>query len=184
MVNKYHLVNPQIDGDFESTLTAKNSIEAANKLYSRLSEHFNNSVPQFYFSIQKGAGKLSHFQVKESRNDNEVSFSIKPYTVDNQNSIDQFQSKLDSYKRSKQDGGKKSKKSHKKSKKHDDSDDEIDSSSSSDYYVRGNTSLNQPIYYWWYDPYLYNIKSVYIPTFYSYVTPLIELAVLPMYPIS
>ena len=54
MVNKYHLVNPYIDGDdFESSTNAKNSNEAANKLYSRISEHFNNSVPVFYFTIQK-----------------------------------------------------------------------------------------------------------------------------------
>lgn len=177
MVNKYHLVNPHIDGDFKSTVTAKNSLEAANKLYSKLSEHFNNSVPQFYFTIQKG-GKYSHFQVKESRNDNEVSFLIKSYTIENEDSIKQFKTKLDNYK-NKQDGGKKSKKS-KKSKKHDDSDDSDDSSSSSDYYIRPNMS-SQPIYSWWYDPFLYNVNSVYIPTFYSYVTPIIELSVLPVY---
>lgn len=185
MVNKYHLVNPHIDGDFESTANAKNSNEAANKLYSRLSEHFNNSVPVFYFTIQKGSsgeGKYYHFQVKENRHNNEVNFSIKPYTVDDESAIQQFESKLENYK-NKQAGGKKSRKAKKASKRHEDSDD-FDSSSSSDYYVRPSTSLSQPIYYWWYDPYVYKIDSVYIPTFYSYVTPLIELAVLPMYPIA
>ena len=43
---------------------------AARKLYKKLSEHFNNSVPKFYFTIQKGGsgkGKFSHFIVKERK---------------------------------------------------------------------------------------------------------------------
>lgn len=180
MVNKYHLVNPHIDGDFESTANAKNSNEAANKLYSKLSEHFNNSVPVFYFTIQKGGGKYYHFQVKEQRSENEVNFSIKSYNVEDESAIQEFETKLENYKNKRQAGGKKSKKS-KKAKKPSSSDDELDSSSSSDYYINSKSNpLSQPFYYWWYDPYVYKIDSVYIPTFYSYVTPLFELAVLPV----
>lgn len=184
MVNKYHLVNPYIDGDFQGSVNARNSYEAANMLYSRLSEHFNNSVPKFYFTIQKGSsteGKYYHFQVKENRKQNEVNFTVKPYTV-NQESETGFQTKLNNYISKKQDGGKKSKKSHKK--KHDDSSDDFSSSESNNYIRSKHNTLSQPFYYWWYDPYLYNINSVYIPTFYSYVTPLIELAVLPMWPLA
>jgi len=41
MVNKYYLVNPQIKGDnFENSVSAKNSIEAANKIYKGLSNNY------------------------------------------------------------------------------------------------------------------------------------------------
>lgn len=187
MVNKYHLVNPYIDGDFEASVTARNSNEAANMLYSRLSEHFNNTVPKFYFTIQKGSsseGKYYHFQVKENRKQNQVNFKISPFEV-NDESITTFKSKLDNYISKKQDGGKKSKKSHKKKREESEDSDSDFSSSESNYYLRSkHNTLSQPFYYWWYDPYLYNINSVYIPTFYSYVTPLIELAVLPMWPLA
>ena len=74
MVNSYVLVNPHIEGNFKSKLKAKNSNEAANIFYKNLSEHFNNSVPKFHFSIQKGSsgdGKYYHFEVKEKMNENQ-----------------------------------------------------------------------------------------------------------------
>ena len=37
------------------------------------------------------------------------------------------------------------------------------------------STINQPIYYWWYDPSLYRLDTYYIPTFYSYVTPIIKI---------
>ena len=56
----------------------------------------------------------------------------------------------------------------------------IDDSSESEYiYKRANKySVTQPFNYWWYDPYLYGLNSVYIPTFYSYTTPYVELALI------
>jgi translation initiation factor 6 (eIF-6) len=55
MVNSYVLVNPHIEGNFKSKIKARNSNEAANIFYKNLSEHFNNFVPKFNFSIQKGS---------------------------------------------------------------------------------------------------------------------------------
>ena len=66
MSNTYVLVNPFIHGEFEHTVKAKNSVEAGKIFYKGLSEHFNNAVPKFYFTIQKGDsgnGKYSHFKV-------------------------------------------------------------------------------------------------------------------------
>lgn len=178
MVNSYVLVNPHIEGKFDTKIKARNSLEAANIFYKNLSEHFNNSVPNFYFSIQKGSsgdGKFSHFKVKENRKENEVTFSISPYQFNGEESamigfsqrLADFKSKMD------QDGGKKRRPKHRKSK--DESDDSDDSDY--DYYRRARSyPINQPIYYWWYDPALYRLDSVYIPTFYSYVTPYIELS--------
>jgi hypothetical protein len=179
------LVNPHIEGNFNSKIKAKNSNEASNIFYKNLSEHFNNSVPLFHFTIQKGAsgnGKYSHFQVKETRSDNEVSFKVKQMNnVGSEEEIKSFKSRLENFKaKFNQDGGKKDKSRRKKHSKKDssESDDSSDwDDSSDDFYRRAKSYLpvNQPIYYWWYDPYLYNLNSLYIPTFYSYVTPYIEL---------
>ena len=182
MVNTYILVNPHIEGNFKSKIKARNSNEASNLFYKNLSEHFNNSVPSFHFSIQKGSsgeGKYYHFQVKEIRENDEVSFNIKPFTIHGeQESIQRFESKLASFKsKFSQDGGKKSKKS--KKSKNDDSDDSSDFDvSEDDIYKRAKSYMpsTQPIYYWWYDPYVYRLDKLYVPTFYSYVTPYIELS--------
>jgi hypothetical protein len=178
MVNSYVLVNPHIEGAFKSKIKAQNSQEAANMLYKSLSEHFNNSIPSFHFSVQKGSsgdGKLYHFEVKESINNKEVTYSISPMTVQGeQQSVERFKKNLSNFKTKFTQGGGK----HRQKKKHSkDKDSSDDSSSDSDFYLKAQKSYNvsQPIYYWWYDPYLYNIDYIYIPTFYSYLAPFIEL---------
>ena len=186
MVNTYLLVNPHIEGNFNSKIKAKNSNEAANMFYKNLSEHFNNSVPKFYFTIQKGSsgeGKYYHFEVKESKSNNEVNFKLNAMKlIEDFENMSSFKSRLDTFKsKFNQDGGKKHKKSHKKSSKSSKSSESSESSnldaSSENFYRRAKQYLpsNQPIYYWWYDPYVYRLDSIYIPTFYSYITPYIEL---------
>ena len=179
MVNSYVLVNPHFEGAFKRSIKAQNSREASNLFYKSLSEHFNNSVPSFHFTIQKGSsgdGKFYHFEVKESRKNKEVTFSINPLTIQGETeSLERFKKNLSNFKsKFSQDGGKHKKKHHKKD---DDSSSSSDSSSDSDFYAKAKKTYNttQPIYYWWYDPYLYNIDYLYVPTFYSYVTPYIEL---------
>jgi len=187
MVNKYQLQNPYLKGNLVKTVKAENSIKAANQLYKNLSEHFNNSLPYFYFTIKKGSskkGKLYHFEVKELKNNNtEVDYEINEYKLGNEEHVENFYEKLNKFKSSfnKEGGSKKHSKKHKKNKK-DKKEDSSDSDSSitsgsSDYYKRVKSYLpvTQPIYYWWYDPYLYNLDRLYIPTFYSYITPYIEL---------
>ena len=180
MTNSYVLVNPYIKGDFKNEIKAENSKKAAQEFYKNLSEHFNNAVPKFYFTIQKGGsgnGKYYHFQTKEKRANDEVKFIIKSYDLKNQD-MDQFKTRLESFKsKFNQDGGKKHHKKH--HKKDSDNSSESSESSSSEYYKQVNTYgtvLNQPIYYWWYDPYVYKLDSLFIPTFYAYVTPTIELS--------
>lgn len=178
MSNTYVLVNPYIQGKFKNEITAKNSVEAGRNFYKALSKHFNNAVPKFYFSIQKGGsgkGKFYHFKVKEQRQEDDVSFTLEPYDVVGGANIENFSKKLENYKnKMAQSGGKKKSKKSKKSK-----DSSEESSDSSDNYKRINTYvpvLNQPINYWWYDPSVYRLDSYYIPTFYAYVTPVIEIA--------
>ena len=176
MSNSYVLVNPYIHGEFKTNIKAKNSAEAAKKFYKDLSEHFNNAVPKFYFTIQKGGsgkGKYYHFKVKENKVKDDVNFTIEPHELlGGDSNLISFNDKLSKIKnRLSQTGGKK-----KKSKKVSESDSE----SSSDYFKRETKYVpvnSQPIYYWWYDPSIYRLESYYIPTFYSYVTPIIQISV-------
>jgi len=187
MSNSYFLVNPYIQGEFKNKIKADNSVEGARQFYKALSEHFNNAVPKFYFTIQKGGsgkGKYYHFKVTEQRKNNNVSFTLESHDIIGNNDIDSFSNRLNEFKNKfAQSGGKKKKsKKSKKSKYVSESESESESeiiSDSSSYndYKKINTlisNVNQPIYYWWYDPSIYKLQSYYIPTFYSYVTPVIE----------
>jgi hypothetical protein len=182
MSNTYVLVNPYVQGKFNNNTKSKNSAEAAKHFYKGLSEHFNNAVPKFYFTIQKGGsgkGKYYHFKVKEQMNDDNVNFTIQPYELIGEADMESFDNKLSKFKNKLlQIGGKKKgKKSSKKASKKSYDDDSSDESS--DDYKRESTILsvgNQPIYYWWYDPSIYRLESYYIPTFYSYITPIVEIS--------
>ena len=181
MTNTYVLVNPYIQGNMKNKIEANNSNIAAKLLYQNLSEHFNNAVPQFNFTIQKGGsgeGKYYHFQTTEVKNKNKVNFTIKSLDVKSSN-LESFKERLSNCKNKIQNGGKKDKKSKKhKKKSKDSSESESDDSSDSDLYIKNISTykslVNQPINYWWYDPYVYNLDSIFVPTFYPYITPLIE----------
>ena len=79
MPNNYKLVNPEIQGQFESDANEKNSSDAANTFYTRMTKTFNNSLPQFHFTVRKGnSDKLYHFKVDERKNkDGLINFVIK-----------------------------------------------------------------------------------------------------------
>jgi hypothetical protein len=187
MVNSYQLVNPHIAGTFDTKIKAKNSKEASNIFYKNLSEHFSNSIPQFFFTIQKGGsgnGKFFHFKAEEERNEDEVSFKISSYELQNENKIDAFKNNLNEIKDKIQGGGKKGRKGRKSSKsrksRKNDSSDSSDSENgylSDDIYSRASSYIpTTPMYYWWYDPSLYDVKRIYIPSFYSYMTPYIQVS--------
>jgi hypothetical protein len=183
MVNTYILVNPHIEGNFKRKIKATNSNEAANILYKSLAEHFNNSVPKFYFSIQKGSsgeGKYYHFQVTENRDNEEVNFNIKPYSIHGEHdAIQKFETKLNNFKNKFHKGGAKKKKQQKQSKQQKDSDSSDFNVSDDELYTQARSYLptTQPIYFWWYDPSVYHLTKLYIPTFYSYVTPYLEISI-------
>ena len=202
MVNTYVLVNPHIEGSFKGKVKAKNSIEAARIIYNSLSEHFNNNIPRFLFTIQKGdsgKGKYYSFKVKEERSENEINFSLQPYNIKNSDSAyKSMEEKIAEHKEKQQEmkGGApkkqnkkntKTTKTTKKSKDDDDSDFKdliTDDDTDFDDSPQGNTKRVQryvpntafPIYSWYYDPYVYRMNSMYIPTFYSYVTPYIQIS--------
>jgi len=188
MSNMYKLVNPYVQGDMKTSLKSKNSITAAKAFYKSLSEHFNNNIPKFYFTIQKGGsgtGKYYHFLVKEVKKDDEVKFNIEAYNPSGPElPIKRFETNLKEFKNKFAQAGGKSKKGKSKSKSKskkslDDSDSDSDfSDSSEEFYRKAQTYqpvVNAPLYYWWYDPQLYNLNSIFVPTFYPYVYPYIEL---------
>ncbi len=187
MVNTYRLVNPSIRGDYKNKIKAKNSVEAAKILYTSLSEHFNNNLPEFCFTIQKGSsgkGKYYSFRTREVRKGEEVKFSIQPYSISNEKkAYKSLEKKLEKFNETMDGGRKKAKRKSKKAKKaesYDDSEDDLFDDDSEDYYVRASSYvpvLNYPIYHFWYDPSLYKLKSFYVPTFYSYVTPIIQVGI-------
>jgi hypothetical protein len=180
MSNLYRLVNPTIQGDMKTSVKSKNSATAARTLYKNLSEHFSNNIPKFHFTIQKGGsgkGKYYHFVVKEMKtNADEVSFNIEPYTIENESYlIGEFEGKLKSFTSKFQKAGGKAKKSSKKSRKSTEDSEFFDSDE--EIYVNAQTYrpiVGSPMYYWWYDSKLYNLKSLYLPTFYPYVLPYVQ----------
>jgi hypothetical protein len=182
MSNKYKLVNPYIKGEFESKIEAKNSVEAAKLFYKNLSEHFNNSVPKFFFTIQKGGsgkGKFYHFQVKEKKTNDNVDYNIKPFEIKGEDgAMKQYLQNFDNFKGRYNGGAKKGSKknSRKNSRKSSRKmEDDEDSSSDSDFFYNEALSYvpvaSQPFNYIYYDPLLYNVETVFFPTFYAYASP-------------
>ncbi len=187
MGNKYKLVNPYIKGEFETKINAKNSLEAAKNFYNNLSEHFNNNVPRFYFTIQKGGsgkGKFYHFEVKEKKVNDSVDYTIKPFEIKGEDeAISQYLENFEHFK-GRFNGGAARKSSRKGSKKGSKrgssrrSPREDDSSDSSDFYREAKSYVpvtSSPFYYMYYDPLLYKVESVFIPAYYAYVSAFSEI---------
>ena len=174
MSNTYRLINPHIEGDMKTKVKAKNSVEAAKILYTNLSEHFNNNLPQFNFTIQKGSsgkGKYYSFKTKEIRNGEDVKFSIKPITISNEKKS--YKNMMKGINKFKDD-------LNKTGGKDDISKADLDEvmDDSSDYYRRAATYvpvINHPINFFFYDPKVYRLKSLFVPTFYSYLSPFITI---------
>ena len=47
MANTYCLLNPHIEGDFQTKIKADNSTKAAKTFYKNLSQQFNNNIHKF-----------------------------------------------------------------------------------------------------------------------------------------
>jgi hypothetical protein len=183
MSNKYKLVNPYIKGEFETKISGKNSLEAAKTFYKNLSEHFSNNVPKFYFTIQKGGsgkGKFYHFEVKEKKVEDSVDFTIKPFEIKGEDeAMKQYLDNFDHFKGRYNGGAKKSRKGSRKSSRRSSrrASDEI-SSESDDFYREAKSyvpTASSPFYYMYYDPLVYKVDSVFVPTYYAYVSAFSEI---------
>lgn len=178
----YKLINPSIEGQLKTTFTAKSELDAANKAWTSVSKYISNNVPKFAFTLENTKdGSLSHFVVKEKLAGKKASFSISKLKLDTDARKDQdFKNRI-----AKQSGGKK----HRKHDGEKDDDSSSSSSSSSDVKLISplspfgfNNWYNTPISYWFYDPYYYNLDSLFIPTFVYPLTPYVEITTLNYYP--
>ena len=118
--------------------------------------------------------------VSESKKANQVNFRITEHKVkDNEKQFKKFKESVKKISKQNQEGGKKSKKDK---EKYDDFDDDDDDDYEFPKY-KSSYSYSYPISSWWYDPYVYKIKSsyYYLPT---YVAPLSPYVSVPLYDYS
>jgi hypothetical protein len=168
---KYTLINPYIDGDFESTMSGGSSLDVAKKMWESLSTNFSANVPKTAFTLMNEKNnKLYHFSVTETlngSNNNAANFDISAIDLGiSDKEINNFTNQIN--KINTQQGGARHKKRYKKD---DSSSSSSDSSVDSSLYnaikhVKKDTyrSYNYPISYWWYNPIIYrNLDKLYIP---------------------
>lgn len=168
MSHEYTLVNPTIKGSMKTSFSCSSDSEAGNKAWTELSQHLTGFVPKFHFTLQKGGRKLKHFVVSEMKENKEVKFKIKPYKL--KMTADQIDSFFRARNNNKQIGGKRKKKYIKEE------DDSSSSSSSSDEYSNNQLYLYaNPVTYYWYNPYLYQIETMFVPTFAVPIVPYVEI---------
>jgi len=185
---EYQLVNPRIIGALNDTVEASNQLSAAEKAWKNISDHVTNNVPRFVFTLRNmDTNELYTFKITEKPNQKMADYSItelndKKLTKEQKN---KFKNELKrSEKRvdellNKMKGGRK--KRYKDIDKNDDEDEDDDDDSDELYEkVRMIRNLNTPlpIVYWWYDPVVYKVfelPSIYIPTFNAPLVPYVEL---------
>jgi hypothetical protein len=178
-MHDYKLVNPVIAGTFIDTYKAANAEQAAEKFWNQLAggKYIAGDMPLFYFTIMDGANeKLSHFKLEEKREGSHASYTISAVkgTTPAKLGDAQFLSKYKEVtkKLGSQLGGK-----HKRHNKHDDSSSSSDSDSDDDdlfKYIRAKQAV-RPIVYWWWTPSLYDVNTVFTPTFVAPISPYTQL---------
>jgi hypothetical protein len=196
MVKTFKLVNPFVSGDFNNTFQADTPIKAANSAYKSLSKYFSNNVPLFFFTLQEaqqdgqsGGGddkSYMHFKVVEDKVKSDGKYNCE-YKITSHKvtggSLQKFKNKIatKAIEARAQAGG------HKSRNVTDElaifSTDDFDlltiDDSSEPHYRRHRRqnyyTVPRPLTYYWYDPYVYRTRNLYVPTFINNVKPYIEL---------
>jgi hypothetical protein len=175
---RYELSNPVIGGEIPKNYDGDNASDAAKKVWERLSESklIMNNLPVFAFTLKDNADKLYHFIVKEKPTDRMAEYTIEDVT-DTVNKEMTPEVKKEFLKASHsvskrlekgQMGGRP------RRYRDDSSDDDLDDVDDYLRYIR-QKSYTSPLYYWWFAPSLYNIRSVFTPIFTPSVTPYVHL---------
>lgn len=131
--NTYRLINPHIEGTFETVVAAKNSFRAGKKMYENLSALFTNHVQDYNFTLQNLATKENiHFSVEEQpKGEGAINFKLtrldERFPEEIEDTLNEI---VEDPTAALQSGGKKKR----KHKKGSDSDSDSDSDSSSDDY--------------------------------------------------
>lgn len=174
MASGYKLVNPYIKGEFNTLFNEKSHLDAAKKCWENLSSHFTNNIPVFAFSMERVKdNKLHHFVVKESVKNNMVEYKISELDVNmSKKEENELRSQIKNVENDEMKGGKR--------RRFDDDDDDDDTSSTTEAYYKYKYNqivnrTNQPIVWWWYNPYPYRLRTFFVPTFTVPLTPYVEI---------
>lgn len=180
MQNKYTLVNPRILGDYNSVFSASAPEKAAEDAWLSISKHITNNLPQFALSIEdQSTKKLHHYVIKESTGGGKIA----DYTIEKLD-INVTPKQLSDFKSAHKKVGSSNKHvgGHRRTsrKRYDESSSSSSSSDDEDDIYKkvklfNKKNMAQPIAYWWYYPSLYNMNSLYIPTFNVPLTPYVEI---------
>ena len=179
--SNFSLVNPHIEGGFKTVVSGHNAQDAAQKVWDRLSKYITNNLPKFGFTIERVSDKkLFHFLVKESISEGLVDYKLIEHDVNlTDQEIKDLRDKIQSF-RDSQNGGKHNRKNKDKDKADDSDDsDELDLDDSSEVYAKVMhkkfVHQAQPIVYFWYNPLIYRLDYLYVPTFITPLTPYIQI---------
>lgn len=177
-MGKYQLVNPVIIGTFSNTYNAKNSNDAAKQFWENLTsdnKYVNGNIPKFLFTLKDEQSNLHHYMVKEKLEGRFANYSIVNVDVDMSNSKEQtFLQKSEEVRANAEQlmkGGKSGRKRYDDDSDSDSSDQDLDELFE---YVRLKKAV-RPIVYWWYTPSIYNVDSVFTPSFVAPISPYVQL---------
>ena len=176
----YQLVNPYIVGDFKTVFSGKTPHDAAQRAWDSLADHLRvtETVPRFGFTLERLSDKkLSHFVIKEnmSNSDSVVDYKISEHSVDlSDKEVKGFRNRVDRLRDQEQEGGRRER------KKDDDDSDSSDELYDLDVYKK-YLRQNQPLMYFWYDPIVYRLDSIVLPTFYGPFYPVYHIGTYSMF---
>lgn len=168
----YQLVNPDIEGTFQTVYDAKEPIEAAKSMWKNLTEHVVSHVPNFMFTFREiSGGGLHHFEVLENKKDS--TFTINELELDVESKLfAEFSKNVDEYTK-KRNVGEMKKQTGGRRKRYEDSSSSSSSSSSDIYPTIRRTS---PI-----AMFHYNARVYYTPTYKSTMNPQIVAVQTPVF---
>jgi hypothetical protein len=189
-MTNYRLINPYVKGKMKNLFSGNTPEDAAQKTWNKLSSYINQNVPRFAFSLERiNDKKKFHFMVRESINKGSVNYSLESLSFANSDKkLNKFLDKVEQFKlKEKQIGGRK--KRYEDDDLLDDDDDlpdldddddlpDLDDDHKDMILQLYKTSV-MPINYWYYNPIIYGIDYVFIPTFTVPLVPYVEIDLSP-----
>ncbi len=181
----YRLLNPQIIGTFNDKVEAADAISAAHELWTRVTDHCVGDIPKYAITVEQSGGGVHNFEVTEDASGKYADYTIASMSVklspanvkslkSHQKKHDKVAAKLQSNTADDavQEGGKKKKRKARRYEEEDDSSSSSSASSDDDFddelygklkklRNRSRSAYTYPVSYYWYNPTLYNLKSVY-----------------------
>ncbi len=185
-MKSFKLVNPLIIGQFNTEYRSENGLDAISQFWNDLSTHLTNNLPNLYVTLKDDQNNLSHYKIQEklSGGSKITNFSISEFKLNlSQQAQQRFIKKVEKFEQktnnniSRQIGGKAKQSREKKHNRHNaSSSSSSDESEDDDYYNFSKYKrLTQPISMWYYAPTLYNVDSVFVPTFVNPIVPYVKL---------